>query len=170
LQFWERIDEMPRAVRPPFYGMFAVYALMLVKARYLWPVVLLAAVLSGPEAWLQAVWILIGAGLAGFCGGSVFAVVRPLTRRLGKAAAFITGWLSTFAYVVVVFWLIGSRDPSNKYHWDFSDRTPWIAAAVAALIFGSVVAAFLIDIAPVARHKKLWIQRNKRPSPFIRDP
>ena len=159
---WARLDAMPSSLRPPFYGMMAVYALMLAKARFVWPVLIIALIFAGPQGLLEGLWVLIVAGLAGFAGGTAFALVRPLTRRLGKPGAFVTGWLSVFAYLAVVLPMLSSDDPTHRSYFDPHDPVGWVIAALLSVLFGSVVGAFLIDIAPQLKPKRRWLQRRQQ--------
>jgi hypothetical protein len=159
---WARLDDMPASLRPPFYGMLAVYAIMLAKARFLWPILIIALIVAGPEGLLEGLWVLIVAGLAGFTGGTAFALVRPLTRRLGKPGAFITGWLSVFAYLSVALPTLSSDDPKHRNYFDTHDPKAWVITALMSIVFGSIVGAFLIDIAPQLKPKRRWLQRRQQ--------
>jgi hypothetical protein len=141
------IEGLPAWARPPFYGVTMVYVLMLAKGGILLPVVLIVALVSGgPEAILQVLWIAVVAGLAGFAGGIAYSLAHPLLRRLGRPGTFVTCWVAVGAYLAVVVPLVGSDDPTSRHHWDVRDPVGWGIVAVCSVLFGSVLAAFFVDI------------------------
>ncbi len=161
------VDGMPAWARPPFYGLFIVYALTAAKGGLLLVVALLVALARGPEVVLQVLWLFVAAGVAGFGGGVAFAIARPLLRRLGRAGVVLTCWLTVAAYLGGLLLLLGPGEGARR-HWRASDPVFWGINAFVSILFGSVIAVLWLDLAP--RAPRRWIQRAQRVTSRVQPP
>jgi MFS family permease len=108
----------------------------------------------------HGMWVVVAAGIAGFAGGSAYAIAHPLLRRLGRPGIFVTCWLGVGAYLGALIALIRSDDPASRHHWDLRDPVTWGVVAFCGVLFGSVIAAFLVDVEGAPRRR--WVQRKQR--------
>ena len=156
----ERIAQLPEWARPPFYGMFLVYGLIAARAIIAVPILLIVLIAAGPEGILKALWILIVAGLAGFAGGIVFSLLRPILRHAGRAGAIVKGWLCVFVYLATILPLLSPDDPHAKGYFDAHDPHEWIIVAVLSLVFGTALSEVFVEEKREKRPR--WIQRKQR--------
>jgi hypothetical protein len=166
----DRIEALPAWARPPFYGMFIVYALIAGRALIALPIVAIVLFKSGPAGLLAGVWILIVAGLAGFAGGTVYSLVWPILRRLGRVGAYATGWLCIAAYLLAMLPVLSSSDPASRRYFSLHDRAGVFAIVFCSLLFGTILGhAFASDKA-IHRSPKRWVQRKQRVTSRVHPP
>ena len=134
-----RIKAFPSWARPPFYGLFFVYMLIASRAIIAVPIAIILVLMNGPEGILKGVWVLIIAGLAGFGGGVAFSIARLSLRWAGKAGDMVTGWVTVFAYLLVLLPGVSSEDPRSRQYFSLNDHAAWFSLILCSLIFGSII-------------------------------
>lgn len=177
----ENISALPAWARPPFWGMMFVYVFMFVKlASFGGAVVLVLLIVGlvqeGFDGLLQALWMLVGVGLAGFAGGIAYAIVRPLTRRLGHIGAFPAWWVGVAMYLAAVFRLLGSGpSPMLDDPIDLGSRAGQVTLTILSAFFGSICAAVEVDVLRdwarrTRRRSRRWVQRKQRVTSRVHPP
>ncbi len=160
---------MPAWARPPFYGVFIVYALAAARAWVMLPVLAVGVLLGGPEAVLRVAWIVVAAGAAGFAGGLAYAVADPLLRRLGAPGVYFTWWLTVGVYGGTLMPLVSADDPRSRYYWDPQSGAAWFSISACAVLFGSVIASITLDTRAGGRRRR-WVQRAQRVTSRVHPP
>ena len=111
LRLSETIGRLPAWARPAAWGAIIIGAMVLFR-------VAIAMLARGPSVrllQLALMGILVG-GAMGAIGGITYALVRPRTRRFGRAGDYLTGIACVAAYLaalLVPMAIWGSSDDSN---------------------------------------------------------
>src|SRR6266567_2457416 len=81
------VESRPPWLRPPLYGALLIYAFEMWRGvLILGPIVLVILAIKQPStAWHMLLVLIVLAPAAGFAGGLLYILPRPLTKHLGKA-------------------------------------------------------------------------------------
>jgi hypothetical protein len=167
-EMFKNVESLPAWARPPFYGMFFVYALMAGRAILLLPLLVIGVLMRGPEFVLQALWVLIVGGLAGLAGGSMWSLAHAALRRAGRPGIYVTWWLALAAYMATGFPMLSASGPDSKVRFDLHDHVTWIIIAALSVLFGSVLASAELDLKP--KRRRPWVQRKQRVTSRVHPP
>lgn len=129
-RFSERVERLPRWLRPAVYGAVLIGLLTLARAA-------LALLVAGPSLGLlgmAAAGLLVG-GYLGAVGGLAYHTVREPFRRFGRAGAYLTGVAVAAAYLLAfaIPELFLSDEPM------LADPAGWLIGGVLAAVFGLMI-------------------------------
>jgi hypothetical protein len=156
----ESIESLPEWARPPFYGVFIVYYYMAMKALFAIPILFVVVLRSDADGLLKAGWVVIVAGLAGFCGGLAYALVAPLSRSLGKVGRYGIWWLTVGTYLFIAFVMLGNLDASRGSALGPLSIRVWVLLAIVSVVFGSGLAHTFAPGASAGRRQ--WTRRSRK--------
>ena len=140
LRAW--VEERPQWLHAPLMGVFLIYGFVLLRGGFVvLPIVLLVYVFgsSPTRATLGPILlaVLVYAPAAGFLGGLLVNVLRPILRRLGSVGRYLQFIVGTWTYcVVLVFAIMPAVDAKNTYRW--SEPGGWIISGLMGVFFGLV--------------------------------
>lgn len=140
--FLDRVERLPRWLRPAAYGAAGVGLLTIARAAF-------AMLVAGPSLELLgmgAMGVVLG-GYGGAVGGLAYHAVRDPFRRFGPAGAYLTGIAVVGAYLLA--FAIPERFISAEPV--FADPAAWIVGGVLSVVFGLLIGHWWFrDAAPAS--------------------
>src|SRR5439155_25996465 len=133
----------PQWLQPPLLGVVLITSLMLWRGGIIvLPLAILGYVFGSAEtrATLGPLLLIALAYVpaAGFAGGVLVALFRPLLRALGRAGKYLQFILGTWVYcVVLVFVIMPKLKPGDP---PLPNSAAWLISTIMGIIFGLAAA------------------------------
>lgn len=126
------VGRLPQWARPAAVGGLLIGGWTLVRA------IILVAVRRAPVTPKLLLTVLAALGLGiygGLVGGIAYALIRPPSRRLGRAGDYVTGIVCVYAYLAA-FGIPAALFTSEEM---FRSTTGWVILLIVGAVFGVVV-------------------------------
>ena len=137
LRVFDFVESRPSWQRPPLYGALLIYAFEMWRGvLILGPIILVGMAIKEPStAWRWLLVLVALAPAAGFAGGLLFVLPRPLTKHFGKIGTLIQCLFAGFAYGTFLRFLIVPVIDGKPFP-HLSDGSDWFVAALIGVISG----------------------------------
>ena len=146
LRLFDFVESRPSWLRPPLYGALLIYAFEMWRGvLILGPIILVGLAIKNPStAWRWLLILVALAPAAGFTGGLLYILPRPLTKYFGKAGTLIQCLFAGFGYgTFLTFLIIPVMD--GKPFPPLSDGSEWFVAALVGVIGGLAIGVPMIS-------------------------
>ena len=137
-RFADWVERLPRWLQSAVFGAGLIFAFMVWRGGLIAiPITFLYLLLTDPALLIHKVIpvMLIYAPGAGFLGGLLYGITQPGLRYLGKAGKLLQFIIGTWAYcVVLIFLIMPIIDPKEAA--STSTKENWIVSGGMGLVFG----------------------------------
>jgi hypothetical protein len=146
VRVFDFVESRPSWLRPPLYGAVFIYAFEMWRgALILGPILLVGLAIKEPStAWRLLLVLVALAPAAGFAGGLLYILPRPLTKHLGKAGTLIQCLFAGFGYGAFLTFLIVPVMDSKPFP-PLSDGSEWFVAGLIGVIGGLAIGVPMIS-------------------------
>ena len=154
------VEKCPQWLQPPLAGVALITSLMLWRGGiFVLPFAILGYVFGSPEtrATLGPILLvaLVYVPAAGFVGGMLVAIFRPILRALGVVGKYVQFILGTWVYcVALVFVIMPKLEPGDQ---PLPNSARWLISGIMGVVFGLAAAIG-------------WYSKDQAPAPAAKVP